>query len=179
MYNSTWCEWPFLAVQPLAETALYLPLSLQSTDLPTRGFTFWHYRAIPETCDLWDIWSEWWRDMTWQFPKKKMDFPRKMDFLREKKWISWERKNGFLEREKGFPEKKGFPERKRWISRGKKDFPREKNLISRERNNWFPKKEMDLPRKKGFYNREKDGFPEKKHGFPKNFFFTGQKWISW
>ena len=25
-------------------------------------------RAILETCDLWDIWSEWWGDMTW--PKK-------------------------------------------------------------------------------------------------------------
>ena len=22
-------------------------------------------RAILETCDLWDIWSEWWGDMTW------------------------------------------------------------------------------------------------------------------
>ena len=26
-------------------------------------------RAIPETCDLWDIWSDWWGDMTW--PKKE------------------------------------------------------------------------------------------------------------
>ena len=26
-------------------------------------------RAILETCDLWDIWSEWWGDMTW--PKQK------------------------------------------------------------------------------------------------------------
>ena len=25
-------------------------------------------RATLETCDLWDIWSEWWEDMTW--PKK-------------------------------------------------------------------------------------------------------------
>ena len=24
-----------------------------------------HYRVTPETCDLWDIWSEWWGDMTW------------------------------------------------------------------------------------------------------------------
>ena len=26
-------------------------------------------RAILETCDLWDIWSEWWGDKTW--PKKR------------------------------------------------------------------------------------------------------------
>ena len=32
--------------------------------------TFWEHllRAILETCDLWDICSEWWEDMTW--PKK-------------------------------------------------------------------------------------------------------------
>ena len=28
-------------------------------------FYFWHYRMALETCDLWDIWSEWWRNMTW------------------------------------------------------------------------------------------------------------------
>ena len=28
-------------------------------------------RVIPETCDLWDIWSEWWGDNTW--PKKDND----------------------------------------------------------------------------------------------------------
>ena len=28
-------------------------------------FWFWHYRVTLETCDLWDIWSEWWRNMTW------------------------------------------------------------------------------------------------------------------
>ena len=31
-------------------------------------FTFDIQRAILETCDLWDICSEWWEDMTW--PKK-------------------------------------------------------------------------------------------------------------
>ena len=30
-----------------------------------RYFYFWHYRVTPETCDLLDIWSEWWGDMTW------------------------------------------------------------------------------------------------------------------
>ena len=28
-------------------------------------FYFWHYRVTLETCDLWDIWSEWWGNMTW------------------------------------------------------------------------------------------------------------------
>ena len=28
-------------------------------------FTFDIQRATLETCDLWDIWSEWWGDMTW------------------------------------------------------------------------------------------------------------------
>ena len=28
-------------------------------------FYFWHYRVTLETCDLWDICSEWWEDMTW------------------------------------------------------------------------------------------------------------------
>ena len=28
-------------------------------------FWFWQFRVILETCNLWDIWSEWWGDMTW------------------------------------------------------------------------------------------------------------------
>ena len=28
-------------------------------------FYFWHYRVTLETCDLSDIWSEWWENMTW------------------------------------------------------------------------------------------------------------------
>jgi len=28
-------------------------------------FYFWHYRVTLETCDLWDICSEWWGNMTW------------------------------------------------------------------------------------------------------------------
>ena len=28
-------------------------------------FDFWHQRAILETCDLWNICSEWWEDMIW------------------------------------------------------------------------------------------------------------------
>ena len=39
------------------------------------SLTHWGYfycwldiqRATQETCDLWDIWSEWWGDMCWQF----------------------------------------------------------------------------------------------------------------
>ena len=50
----------FLAVQTVSETALYLSLSLS-----TRTFYFLTFRVILEHCDLWDIWSEWWGDMTW------------------------------------------------------------------------------------------------------------------
>ena len=37
------------------------------TKTMTKTNTFREYlqRAIPENCDLWDIWSEWWGDMTW------------------------------------------------------------------------------------------------------------------
>ena len=37
------------------------------TKTMTKTKTFWEHllRAILETCDLWDIWSEWWGDMTW------------------------------------------------------------------------------------------------------------------
>ena len=29
--------------------------------------------AIFDTCDLWDIWSEWWENMTWQIKDKHKD----------------------------------------------------------------------------------------------------------
>ena len=37
------------------------------TKTNTKTKTFWEHllRAILETCDLWDICSEWWEDMTW------------------------------------------------------------------------------------------------------------------
>ena len=35
------------------------------TDSLTQDFYFWHYRVTLENCDLWDIWSEWWGNMTW------------------------------------------------------------------------------------------------------------------
>ena len=50
------------------------PEQLNIGDLVTNSltesltFTFAIQRAILETCDLWDICSEWWEDMTW--PKK-------------------------------------------------------------------------------------------------------------
>ena len=40
------------------------------TDWLRVPFTFEIQRATLETCDLWDIGSEWWRQMTW--PKKTM-----------------------------------------------------------------------------------------------------------
>ena len=39
-----------------------LSLGLSVRPLP---LTIRHYRVTLETCDLWDIWSEWWRGMTW------------------------------------------------------------------------------------------------------------------
>ena len=36
-----------------------------NTMTETNIFRELHQRAILETCDLWDIWSEWWGDMTW------------------------------------------------------------------------------------------------------------------
>ena len=53
----------FLAVQnssigDLVTHSLWLTDSLSD-------FWFWHYRVTLETCNLWDIWSEWWGDMTW------------------------------------------------------------------------------------------------------------------
>ena len=38
---------------------------------------FLYQRAILDTCDLWDIWSEWWGDMTW--PKKDNDKDKDKD----------------------------------------------------------------------------------------------------
>ena len=54
------CRW-FLAVQNSSIGDL---VTDSVTDWLT-NFYFWHYRVTLETCDLWDIWSEWWRDMIW------------------------------------------------------------------------------------------------------------------
>ena len=58
------------------------------------NFYFWHYRVTLETCDLWDIWSEWWRDMIWA---KKIDKDKDKDILRSPPksnprdlWHSWQ-----------------------------------------------------------------------------------------
>ena len=34
-------------------------------------------KAIQETCDLWNIWSEWWEDLTW---------PKKLQWQRQRQW---------------------------------------------------------------------------------------------
>ena len=38
-----------------------------NTKTKTKTNTFWEHvqRVTLETCDLWDIWSEWWGDMIW------------------------------------------------------------------------------------------------------------------
>ena len=49
----------------------FLFLAVQTRDLVTPSlsdwatFWFWNNRVTLETCDLWDIWSEWWRNMAW------------------------------------------------------------------------------------------------------------------
>ena len=115
-------------------------------------FTFDIQRATLETCDLWDIWSEWWVDMTWQFPEK-MDSPRnKNGFPKENKWISREKTHFQMKKisnKKFISLKKRFPERERkWISWEKKCISRDrKNLFSGERKKWFPEREkIDFPR---------------------------------
>ena len=41
-------------------------------------------RAILETCDLWDIWSEWWGDMTWPTKRQwKRQIQRKRQWQRQ------------------------------------------------------------------------------------------------
>ena len=44
----------------------------KKTKTMTKTFIEHPQRVIQETCDLWDIWSEWWGDMTW--PKKTLTF---------------------------------------------------------------------------------------------------------
>ena len=49
-------------------------------------------RAILETCDLCDIWSEWWGDMTW--PKKRQ-WQRQRLRQRQRQW-QWQRQSQWL-----------------------------------------------------------------------------------
>ena len=44
-------------------------------------------RATHETCDLWDLWSEWWGYMTW--PKKRQ-WQRQIQRQRQRQW-QWQR----------------------------------------------------------------------------------------
>ena len=53
--------WEFLAVHNSSIGDL---VTDSLTDSVT-NFYFWHYRVTLETCDLWDIWSEGWGNMTW------------------------------------------------------------------------------------------------------------------
>ena len=45
----------------------FCKLSLAHLLGPWQSGSSQHYRVTWETCDLRDIWSEWWVDMTWQF----------------------------------------------------------------------------------------------------------------
>ena len=46
-------------------------------------------RAIPETCDLWDIWSEWWGDITWPDIDKDKHKYKHND---KDKYLTWPKK---------------------------------------------------------------------------------------
>ena len=58
------------ALAEAAQAGQRVTLSLTDSDTQST-FTFDIQRATQETCNLWDIWSEWWGDMTW--PKKYND----------------------------------------------------------------------------------------------------------
>ena len=49
----------------------------------TNTFRGHQKRAISETCDLWDIWSEWWEDMTWPTKKTMTKTNTKTNTFRE------------------------------------------------------------------------------------------------
>ena len=59
------------------------PKKLIKTNTKTK--TFWEHplRAILETCDLWDICSEWWEHMTWQ---KKLPRQIQRQRQRQRQW---------------------------------------------------------------------------------------------
>ena len=61
-----------------------------NTKTMTKTKTFWEYilKAILETCDLWDIWSEWWGDLTW--PKTNYKY-------KDKKTMTMTKTNTFRE----------------------------------------------------------------------------------
>ena len=71
-------------------------MTLSLTDSLTKDFTNWHYRVTLETCDLWDIWSEWWGNMTW--PKLTIIF--KVGFNHLQRFVSFfsKRRTFFSER---------------------------------------------------------------------------------
>ena len=94
---------PFLAVQNSSIGDLVTHWVTQSLSQSVT-FTFAIQRAIPETCYHWDIWSEWWGDMTclrktyqilkifwksenfqkfWKFPKFLKCFPKIRKFSKK------------------------------------------------------------------------------------------------
>ena len=49
-------------------------------------FWFWYYRVTLETCDLWDIWSKSWGDMTWlkkDLPAYRVSFSENLKIFRK------------------------------------------------------------------------------------------------
>ena len=67
-----WYSPPVTIIQGFSTLFMFLAVQNSSIgDLVTDWlsewvtFWFWHYRVTLETCDLWDIWSEWWGDLIW------------------------------------------------------------------------------------------------------------------
>ena len=67
-----WYDWTPLNC--LCPSIFSCPADSSIGDFVTHWLTEWPFkthtnRVTLETCDLWDIWSEWWGNMTW--PKKR------------------------------------------------------------------------------------------------------------
>ena len=80
-YNYYCIDWACISSCPACGWDSSIPTPV-TTDLQTYKdlLLFWHQRATPETCDHWDIWSEWWRDMTRQ---KQLQEPRQIQIQRQ------------------------------------------------------------------------------------------------
>ena len=93
--------WSFLAVQNSSIGNLVTHSLTESlTDWVT--FTFAIQRAILETCYHWDIWSEWWGDMTWLKIFQKFTKFQKI-------WKFSENLNIFFKNLKIFQKSENFP----------------------------------------------------------------------
>ena len=66
IWSERWGDMTWPTKQAMTKTN---SMTKTKTKTITNTFRKHPQRATPETCDLWDIWSEWWGDRTW--PKKR------------------------------------------------------------------------------------------------------------